>query len=425
MNSARNQMTRTAWGLASFKAGYFASLVAALLLWGSLGEFIRLPQKWTPMGGPAFASHFTGWDAGYYLYLSQHGYEAGDRACAFNPLWPFLIKWSSVLTEGEPLVAGMVLANLFSLAGCLLFWRVAGERFGPAAATLALLFLLAFPGSLFFQFVYSEPVFFFLLMLLWWGLERRHYTVAAGAAFLLPLARSLGVFAVLPIGWHALEPAIPRLRERMGRGLAALGAGRLSARFKAAGHCEPSEGGDNAHGCVGAGGRFPLRSVAGRARLVALPVAGWGAYLALMGLWTGNPFEGLEAQKYWGVHSIWNLVNVPKFVVGLVTPTAWHAFRGSLLDRCVFVLVLYVLPVIWRLGKDMMAWTLMLAIVPAMSGTFTSFTRFASCAFPVFIGLGVFFAMPRRRVPQYALLAVFIILHGVLVWRYVNCRWAG
>jgi len=158
---------------------------------------------------------------------------------------------------------------------------------------------------------------------------------------------------------------------------------------------------------------------------LAAPLAGWSAYLALMAWWTGSPFEGLQAQKYWGVHSAWNLVNLPKFAMGLASPTAWHAFTGSLLDRCVFVLVLCLLPVIWRLGKDMAAWTVMLAWLPAMSGTFTSFTRFASCAFPLFIGLGVLLSRPERRAARYSLLGVFAILHAILVWRYVNCRWAG
>lgn len=85
--------------------------------------------------------------------------------------------------------------------------------------------------------------------------------------------------------------------------------------------------------------------------LLLAPLLGWTAYLGLMWHWTGNPFEGFEAQKYWAVHSIRNLIDVPKFVVGLFSPTEWHAFRGSVLDRAVFVLLLYCLPVLWRLDK--------------------------------------------------------------------------
>jgi len=239
MSAVRKELARAAWGLICFKTGYFMALAAVLLLWGDLGEFIRLPQRWTPKAGPGFASHFTGWDAGYYLSLSEQGYRAGDSACAFNPLWPSLVRWFAPLAGGSHLIAGLVLANILSAAGFLVFVSVAGSRFGAPAAKLALLFLLAFPGSLFFQFVYSESVFFFLVMLLWWGLERRRYGVAAAAAFLLPLARSVGLFALLPLAWHVLEPAVKWLipilarivnwRGGGKRGASCLRAGRMPA----------------------------------------------------------------------------------------------------------------------------------------------------------------------------------------------------
>jgi hypothetical protein len=95
------------------------------------------------------------------------------------------------------------------------------------------------------------------------------------------------------------------------------------------------------------------------------------------------------------------------------------------LDRSVFMLLLYTLPVVWRLDKGLLVWAYLLGILPAMSGTFTSFTRFASCAFPMFIALGVFLGRREWRWPRYALLTVFVTLHLVLVWRFVNFRWAG
>ena len=122
---------------------------------------------------------------------------------------------------------------------------------------------------------------------------------------------------------------------------------------------------------------------------------------------------------------MWNLIDLPKFALGLLSPTCWHEFRGSFLDREVFVLVLLLMPAIWRLGKDMTAWTLVLAWVPAMSGTFTSFTRYASCAFPLFIALGAVLSRPDRRAARFSLFGVFVIVHALLVWRYVNGGWAG
>jgi len=99
--------------------------------------------------------------------------------------------------------------------------------------------------------------------------------------------------------------------------------------------------------------------------------------------------------------------------------------RTTLLDRCLFILLLYTLPLIWRLGKDLTVWTYVLGILPAMSGTFTSFTRFESTAFPMFIALAVFFTGSKRKWPLIVFVALGAVLHGILLWRFVNFRWAG
>lgn len=159
--------------------------------------------------------------------------------------------------------------------------------------------------------------------------------------------------------------------------------------------------------------------------LLLAPIAGWGCYLVLMWRWTGNPFEGFEAQQYWGVNSISNLWNVPKFVIGLFTPTAWHAYNGSLLDRCVFILLVYCLALLWRQDRELFLWAWVLGIVPAMSGTCVSLMRYGSVAFPMFVALGLFLSRPERRWLRILTFALFGILHVVLLWRFVSFRWAG
>ncbi len=156
--------------------------------------------------------------------------------------------------------------------------------------------------------------------------------------------------------------------------------------------------------------------------------------------WTGNPFQGFIAQRHWGVHSIWNLVNVPKFAVALSSPTDWHAFTGSLLDRIVFICVAWTIPVLWRVDRRLLIWIYWLGVLPAMSGMFTSYMRFASCAFPVFIVLAAFTTEPSGS-PQAreqglrhdsiwnwrfgGLVIIMAAIHALMVWRFVNFRWAG
>lgn len=411
--------------LVGFKATYLAAVLAGVCLWNDFdeGKFYGVMARWPREGGPVFASHFATWDAAHYLYLSEVGYHTGVPSCAFYPLWPLLVRRFAPLVGGSHVLAGVLLANAFSLAAWVLFHGLVARRWGESAANWALIFLIAFPGALFFQFNYTESPFLLLVLLLWWGLEEQRHGWAWLAASLLPLSRGVGVFAVLPIAWYALKPAAPWLKAKMAQASWQSGAGWMPALLWAR-SCRAGAGevpGSDAAPSV----TLPLREVAGRAWLLAAPLLGWAAYLVLMGSWTGNPFEGFEAQKYWGVHSIGNLWNVPKFVLGFFTPTEWHAFRGSVLDRCAFLLLLYCLPVMWRMDKGLLVWACVLGILPAMSGTFTSFTRFASCAFPMFIALGVFLGRREWRWPRYALLTVFVTLHVVLAWRFVNYRWAG
>jgi len=437
--------------LCVLKVAYLLVVLGAVSIWNSFDEdkFLGVNARWPREGGPVFASHLATWDAAHYLYLSEVGYRPGMPPCAFYPLWPLLVRGAAPIFGGSHLVTGLVLANLFSLAAWVLFHRLVARRWGEGAANWALVFMVAFPGALFFQFNYTESLFLLLVLGLWWGLEARRDRWAWLAACLLPLTRGVGVFAVLPIGWYVLEPvrkwvvefaARERKERKEGEGFSAFFAffrgvwsevagapNSNSARTLGSGSTQTRRTGVRRSGDLAppAWQSALRRSLAGRGWLLAGPLLGWAVYLALMWHWTGDPFEGFKAQKHWGVHSISNLWNVPKFVVGLFTSYEWHEFTGSVLDRCMFLVLLYCLPILWRLDKGLLVWTYMLGVLPAMSGTFTSYTRFASCAFPVFIALGVMLSRREWRWGRYALLAVFAALHVVLVWRFVNFRWAG
>jgi hypothetical protein len=388
-----------------WKILYLGAVWAALSFWGDMEEarFRGVMMHWPRDGGAVFASHFATWDGAHYLYLSEEGYGPGVRSNAFYPLYPLLMRWTSALTGGSHLIAGLVLANVFSLVGWVLFYEVARRRFGPEVALWATVFLVLFPGALFYQFVYTEGLFFLLVMLVWMGLERERYGWVFVGAFLLPMTRAIGLFVLLPIAWHLMT------RRPLGW-MVRLGTDRWDSQPRM------EVRGDAAARPV---------SYLALCGLLLAPLAGWMVYLGLMWHWTGNPFDGFAAQRHWATHSIWNLVDVPKFVMTLFSPTEWHAYRGSILDRCLFIVLLYALPVIWRLGKDQVVWTYVLGILPAMSGMFTSYVRFEAVAFPLFLAVAAFFGRPGRGWALASALAVSFVLQAWLLWRFLNFQWAG
>ena len=357
------------------------------------------PDIWMQKERSSLENLFATWDAEHYLYLAEYGYDQGVKSCAFYPLWPMAIYATVRVCGGSYILWGMILSNLFSLLGWCLFYFLARKRFGEAVARCSTLMLVLFPGSLFYQFIYTESLFFLLLMLLWHGMEHRKYLIAITAALLLPLTRGVGLFAIIPIGWHLLlltpKSCLPPWkwisRERL----------RITD-----------------------GQKVEISEYVQCFALILAPAAGWGLYLALMRYWTGNPLEGVEAQKYWGhVHSIGNLFNLPKFIQGWFDVNHVHDFHHSMIDRIAFFFVVTLIPALWWRCKDMLPWFYMLCILPAMSGTYTSYTRFLSVAFPIFLTLG-WLAKESRRV-RYLYLIVFVLIHWWLLWRFVNYRWAG
>lgn len=415
-----------------FKAAYFVVIVGVLLLWPDMEQDTFFSYiHWPRNGEPEFASHFGTWDSAHYLYLSQAGYSSGVPSCAFYPLWPVLIRWFSVVTGGNHLLAGLVLSNLFSLAALVLFFRMVGQRLGWSVAKLSLLLLLAFPGSLFFNFIYTESLFFLLLMVFCDGLERNRYSVVWVSALLLPLTRAVGVFCIFPLIWHLEQTSPPAWLAKLKRPpkwlrrFGMVREGTVDMGNSAVPHLIPELHAELSPARCQLG-TFPGQGNQMVWLLILAPGLGWASYFLFMWAWTGNAFEGFEAQNYWDrVQSIGNIVNVPKFVAGFLNPYSWHEFTGSILDRCVFILLLSCLPMIWRLDKGWFIWSIVLGVVPAMSGTFTSFTRFASMVFPIFIVLAMILQGHPRRYLRAGLVGVFLILHVTLLWRFVNFRWAG
>jgi hypothetical protein len=366
---------RLGWkSLLGFKVGYWAMLLC--LVWFfprmDIARF-NTTMPWPPTGGPTFGSYFATWDGSHYLFLSESGYVHGAASCAFYPLLPFLIRAFSFFTLGDHLLAGLIVCNVASLFGWFLFHRLVAERFDQKTATLALVLLLAYPGALFFQFVYSESLCFLLLMILWWGLQRKRWGVVLAASVLVVLARPVGIFCVVPLTWHLWRNRVPWRQWWCATG----------------------------------------------------PLLGWVAYFLVMKALTGNPWEGFDAQKYFNTHSVANFLDLPKFLDALIQPTAWHNYRGSFLDRAFVVLLISCLPVIWKLDQTLFWWAVCLGVLPAITGTFASSTRFVTLAFPMFIALGALLCAPERWIARMVILAAFAGLHLWLLFRHINFKWAG
>lgn len=432
---------RKALGVVLAAKGMIAGVVLLSALAGgfNIPQFLSVHARWPKSGEPQQVSHLVVRDSAHYLSLSQEGYQAGSPLCAFYPLWPMVLRAGTVVTGGRPVLAGMVLANALSLVGLVLLYRLMERHCGPAVSRDALVLLLACPGALFFSFPYSESLYLFLLMVFFWGLARQRWEWAAVAGFLLPLARPVGIFVLLPLAWFLWErggPRWPGVRagwERLGRAVAGLWRWRRRAPatervatdssserllWPADSFCHAGGKGQDAAPRAPLGGTPWL--------LLAAPLLGYALYFGLMYAWTGNAFEGFEAQKaYPNSPSIRNMFNLSGFWDALVNVGSLDGMTDGLLDRAFFVLVLVALPAVWRLNRVWFWYVLPAGLVPALTSWFMSYRRYVVVLFPVFVVVAQWLARTKSRWVFWYYVVVLAALQAWAVKQFVNFNWAG
>lgn len=369
-----------------------AVVYAVLLTKLSIFTLIFLAYSLLPANGAYYVDHFNypfaagtlalaydTWDAPHYLWLADHGYVLGDQSNAFYPLFPFLIHLVSVALRST-FLAGLLVANICTFVAAYLFYRVSAlvlrdERL----AMVALILLLAFPTAFYMTLIYTESLFLALACGAFLALMTRRLGMAAALSFLMPLARPVGMYMIVPL-------AVAAVRRQSGRGL------RLD------------------------------RSV----WLVAAPVLGSLAYLAIMYLSTGNAMEGFDAVNRFGSPPVGpSMVLHPGELLHrwFDGPFAVHGYRNSIIDRALFVIFLLSLPLIWRLRNPaLFAYSLLLGFVPLL-GTFMSYSRYLLPVFPLFIALAAVLGRERWRFLLFpwlfasiSLQALFIVMQALGYW---------
>ena len=304
-----------------------------------------------------------------YLIIANHGYSAGESLYAFYPAWPWVIRGVSRVF-GHPEWTAYLLSNVFSSIGLLLFHRIAFRIHGETTAWNALRLMVVFPGSMFFFVPYTESMFLMVLMILWHARIRERWAWVAVAGFLLPLIRPVGLF-IVPVfvaeivasrsGWRALW-------------------------------------------------------------LLLAPSLGFATYLGSMAILSGNPWIGFEAQRFYPAYpSIAKIGDVVGFLKAFASVQPVHDFLHSPLDRFVFVAFCCSGVWIFRLGLTHYVYAVFLGLVPALSNSLMSYTRFACLLIPLFLVWG----QRLRRPVLDPVLLLFFGVQVLLFLAHLSNHWAG
>jgi hypothetical protein len=118
------------------------------------------------------------------------------------------------------------------------------------------------------------------------------------------------------------------------------------------------------------------------------------------------------------------MFDVVGFVRSLTGPTQVHGFLGSAIDRVWFLLFCASLPLIWKVNKEWFSYSLLMGLIPAMTLSFTSFTRYVLVIFPVFVVFSNLLFTGGREKWSYLLMAALFGVQVIFIVLHINDYWA-
>ncbi len=143
------------------------------------------------------------WDTSQFTHIAVYGYDAFYRM-AFFPLFP-LLERALAVPVGDPFVAGLLISNCATLGVFVVLYKLIAEDFGPEQAWRGVLYLAIFPTAFFFAAAYNESLFLFFALLSFYWLRKGNWWLAALAAFLASLTRSIAVCLIVPFAYEYLR----------------------------------------------------------------------------------------------------------------------------------------------------------------------------------------------------------------------------
>ena len=342
----------------------------------------------------SFISSFANFDGAQYLIIIREGYN--NLTQAYFPLYPLLVRFISPIFVSNHLLAGLLLSNLCFLIGLFFFWkyliiltgRDSLRRNDNKASNVnnsTILFLLLFPTSFFFGALYTEGLFFLLTALVLWGLKNKKYWLVVISGLLAALTRFIGVFLIIPIGFHLISES-------------------QKSKVKSQNYKLKVKNINNAHISQVSNFKFQILNLLP----LLTPILGLLTYTTYLWKTTGDPLFFFNTQPVFGANRSTHLIFLPqvyyRYFKIFLTATPDFQYLISMFEFIIFNFCLTILVISlvdsWRKfkGKDFRLWlsisnglllfSFINLLLPTLTGTFSSIPRYVLMSLSVFIYLG-------------------------------------
>lgn len=140
------------------------------------------------------------WDTPHYLEIAANGYQlSGDASnfIVFLPLFPIIIKITSLLLQTSSLFSGYIVSGISSFILAIYLYKLVLLDYPKKIAILSVLFLFIFPTSIFLHIAYTESLFLALVISSFYYLRLKKYFPAFILISLAGLTKNM-IFALIP-----------------------------------------------------------------------------------------------------------------------------------------------------------------------------------------------------------------------------------
>ncbi len=331
-------------------------------------------------------------DAGWFVHIAREGYGGSPGRPAFFPLYPLLVRVTSIFTLGNYWLAGLAVSLVCYTWAMVLLFRLTAAEASRRAAARAVVLISVFPTAFVFSAVYSESLFLLLTVAAFYFARRRQWVVACIAGFLATLTRSSGIVLIVPLllifadeqGWATRRPSLSRPDDL-------------------------------------------------RVAWLLLVPAGLVAYMAYLWAKLGDPTRFIEVQRtYWHRYTTWPWVDVWRgaraavrgigaisrdlslFPSGLLPGERLEVlFARTLLPFGALVIAAFCLVLVFRrLRLPYGVYCALALLVPLLEPSrlvpLYSYHRFALVVFPLFMGLAI--ALEKRTKLFWVLASLSFVL---------------
>lgn len=299
-------------------------------------------------------------DGVFYTAISQYWYRGLDQA--FFPLYPISIWVFSNIFVIKPSAAGIFVGVLCLFFMLLFLYKLMDVDHLKKYAFWSIIFYISFPTSFFLANIYTESIFLFLIILSFYLARKGNRVASALTASLATSTRVVGILILPSIAWEFYLQYKDQNRK------------------------------------------FNLKSLFMYLWPIFLIPTGLFSYMIFLWYKYADPLLFVHIQPAFGAgRSGGDVILLPQLIfryakIFTSVPYASMTFWISALEFFMFIasLVLLYFAYINKIRKSYILFGLLVIIFPTLSGTLSSFPRYALASFPLFIYLGTIKNIPIK-----------------------------